>query len=82
MLLRLLALGLSWQEARALPMEEVLCLLMHDALNRSVDALEHEADRVASLILVDEVKQQQRLAALELRKRAVLDRFYRRDGEE
>lgn len=77
-----MALGLSWGEAQALPLEQVLCLLAHDTLNRSVAALEREADRVASLILVDEVKQQQRLSALELRRRAVLDRFYRRDSEE
>jgi uncharacterized protein YlaN (UPF0358 family) len=77
-----MAFGLSWQEARALPLEQVLCLLAHDALNRSVAALEHEADRVASLTLVDETKQQQRLATLELRIRGLLDRFYRRDSEE
>jgi hypothetical protein len=81
-LLRLLAAGLTWHEARSLSMEDALCLLQHLQLDAALDAIEREADRVASLTLVDEGRQHKRLVALELRARGLIDRFYRSEREE
>jgi hypothetical protein len=68
--------GLSYREARALAMEEALCLLHHLALRRRLDWLEAEAARVAGLALADPHEQQLALSRLEHAAAAELKRFH------
>lgn len=73
-------IGLSHAEARALSMEEVLCLLHHAQLDEKLAALDGEAARIAGLQLADPHEQQQALAILRHGVEAELDRFYRGDS--
>jgi hypothetical protein len=76
-LLELLRLGLSWNDARSLPAEEVLCLLAHAALRRELDELNAESARIASLPFADPHEQQRLLLRLKHSAAGKLDRFYR-----
>jgi len=71
-------LGLTWVEAKALSVEEVLCLLHHAELEESMQYLHAESARVASLSFADPHEQQRALSTLAHRAAALLDRFYRR----
>ena len=77
-LLALMRAGLSLAEARALSMEEMLCLLIHLRLEDTLAALDAEAARVASIPLADDDEQRRLLNALNHRAEAELDRFYRK----
>jgi len=77
-LLSLLRLGLSLDEARRIGMEELLCLLSHGALDEQLRLLDAEAARVASLSLADEQEQRRVLTAIQHRASAAVERFYRR----
>ena len=76
-LLALLRLGLSYADACAIGMEEMLCLLYHAQLEEYIAAMDREAARIAGLQFADVHEQQQALAALRHGAEAALDRFYR-----
>lgn len=78
MLLQLTALGLSWQQARVLPYEELLAVLHCAAHQRLLERLDAESARVASLCLADEGEQQRLLSALAHRASAAAGRFNQR----
>jgi hypothetical protein len=76
-LLELMHLGLSWNEARALGAEEVLCLLAHATLTRELRGLEADAARIAGLPFADSHEQQRVLLKLRHTAATCLARFYR-----
>ncbi len=77
MLVAIVKCGMSWDAARSLAYEEVLCLLHHTAHEERLRQLELEAQRIASLPLVDPEQQHRALLAARHRAQAELDRFHR-----
>jgi hypothetical protein len=75
-LLELTRCNLSYREAQALGLEEMLCLLHHAAFDKRLSELSAEALRVASLPLADPAEQQRALLALHHRAAAEVERFY------
>jgi hypothetical protein len=75
-LLELLACGLNWAEARALPLEDVACLLHVSAHRRELAALDAEAARIASLPWDDAQEQQRLLLKLRHQAAAAIARFH------
>jgi hypothetical protein len=74
-LLDLLACGLSYAEARAIPFEDALCLLHVHALRTRLAQMDSEAARLASLPLADPHAVQRELRMVELRAKALLAEF-------
>jgi hypothetical protein len=76
-LLTLMDCGLSYSEARAIGIEEALCLLHHHGHRERLRALDAEAARIASLPFADPAAPQRELHKLRLRMRGVEERFWR-----
>ncbi|MCH7472194.1 hypothetical protein IIA79_04500 [bacterium] len=76
MILALCRSGLSYAEARAVGMEEMLCLLAHARIEETLRELGAESARVASQSFADPEEQRRALTSLKHRANAELDRFY------
>jgi hypothetical protein len=77
LLLALMRFGLDYAQARAVGMEELLCLLYHGQLQEQLAVLDQEAARIASLQFADQHEQQRALTGLRHQAQAALDGFYR-----
>jgi hypothetical protein len=77
LVLALMRLGLDYAQARAISMEELLCLVHHGQLQEQLAILDQEAARIASLQFADQHEQQRALTGLRHQAQVALDGFYR-----
>lgn len=76
-LITLLGLGISYREARQLPLEDALCLLHHARHRERIRQCEEEGQRLAGLPLADPEEQHRALLGVKHRVQAEFDRFHR-----